>query len=154
MRHKIDRRKLGLPHDQRMALLTNLTRQFIRAGYVHTTMGRAKELRRIVEKLITAAKSDTLAARREARKILVGHSSPLAAKKKAKVAKTLAGKTEFEKLQYLKENNLIVGESLVAHLFDNVAPRFKTREGGYTRLTRTGTRRGDGAETGVLELVD
>lgn len=154
MRHKIDRRKLGLPHDQRMALLTNLTRQFIRTGYVHTTMGRAKELRRIVEKLITTAKSDTIAARREARSILVGHSSSLSIKKKKHIASTLAGKTELEKLAFLKTNNLINGEDLVAHLFDRVAPRFKDRPGGYTRLTRTGTRRGDGAETGVLELVD
>ena len=74
MRHKIDRRKLGLPSDQRMALLTNLTRQFIRHGYVRTTEGRAKELRRLVEKLITTGKEDTLAARRRAREILVGHS--------------------------------------------------------------------------------
>ncbi|MCG9894192.1 MAG: 50S ribosomal protein L17 [Fimbriimonadaceae bacterium] len=149
MRHKIDRRKLGLPHDQRLALLTNLTRQFIRVGYVHTTLGRAKELRRLVEKLITTAKDDTLTARRQARKVLVGHSSS-----SEKPTKALAGKTDLEKLAILKERNLINGEDLVAHLFDNVAPRFKNRKGGYTRLTRTGTRRGDAAETAVLELVD
>lgn len=148
MRHKIDRRKLGLPHDQRMALLTNLARQFVRVGYIHTTLGRAKELRRIVEPLITLAKEDTLAARRQARKILVGHS-----KSSVKPAKVLAGKTDIEKLQILKERSLLNGEDLVAHLFDNVAPRFKDRPGGYTRLTRTGTRRGDAAETAVLELV-
>lgn len=148
MRHKIDRRKLGLPHDQRMALLTNLARQFVRVGYVHTTLGRAKELRRIVEPLITLAKEDTLASRRQARKILVGHS-----KSSVKPTKVLAGKTDIEKLQILKERSLLNGEDLVAHLFDNVAPRFKERPGGYTRLTRTGTRRGDAAETAVLELV-
>jgi len=52
------------------------------------------------------------------------------------------------------ERSLINGEDLVAHLFDNVAPRFKDRNGGYTRLTRTGLRRGDAAPTAVLELVD
>lgn len=149
MRHKIDRRKLGLPHDQRMALLTNLARQFVRHGYVHTTEGRAKELRRIVEKLITTGKEDTLAARRQARKILVGHS-----KSSTKPVKALAGKTDLEKLQMLRERSLINGEDLVAHLFDNVAPRYKDRPGGYTRLTKTGTRRGDAAMTAVLELVD
>ncbi len=148
MRHKIDRRKLGLPHDQRMALLTNLARQFVRVGYIHTTLGRAKELRRIVEPLITLAKEDTLASRRQARKILVGHS-----KSSVKPTKVLAGKTDIEKLQILKERSLLNGEDLVAHLFDNVAPRFKERPGGYTRLTRTGVRRGDAAETAVLELV-
>ena len=50
MRHRVDRRKLGLPSDQRRALLNNLARQLIRHGYVQTTEGRAKELRRIVDK--------------------------------------------------------------------------------------------------------
>lgn len=149
MRHKIDRRKLGLPHDQRMALLTNLARQMVRVGYVHTTLGRAKELRRIVEKLVTVAKDDSLASRRQARRILVGHS-----KSSPKPAKAMAGKTDVEKMQILQERSLINGEDLVTHLFTNVAPRFKDRKGGYTRLTRTGTRRGDAAETGVLEFVD
>ena len=65
MRHKVDHRKLGLPTDQRMHLLTNLQRQFIRHGYVRTTFGRAKELQRLVEKLITLTKhEDALEARR------------------------------------------------------------------------------------------
>lgn len=149
MRHKVDRRKLGLPSDQRRALLTNLARQFVRHGYVHTTLGRAKETQRIVEKLITLGKDNTLQARREARKVLVGHS-----KSTPKPEKLLAGKTEVEKMQILQVNSLINGEDLVAHLFDNIAPRFKDRKGGYTRLTKTGLRRGDAAATAVLELVD
>lgn len=149
MRHKVDRRKLGLPSDQRAALLTNLARQCIRHGYVHTTLGRAKELRRIVDNLVQLGKDNTLASRREARKVLVGHSASSARPEKA-----LAGKTESEKLQILQERSLINGEDLVKHLFDNVAPRFKDRPGGYTRLTRTGVRRGDAAPTAVLELVN
>lgn len=149
MRHKIDRRKLGLPSDQRRALLTNLTRQFIRHGYVHTTYGRAKELQRLVEKLITTGKEDTVAARRQARKVLVGHS-----KSSEKPTKVLAGKTDLEKMEILQSRSLINGEDLISHLFDNVAPRFKDRPGGYTRLTKTGVRRGDAATTAVLELVD
>ncbi|MBS1713697.1 MAG: 50S ribosomal protein L17 [Armatimonadetes bacterium] len=148
MNHKIDRRKLGLPSDQRRALLSNLARQMIRTGYVHTTLGRAKELRRVVEKLITTAKDDSVAARRETRKVLVGHS-----RSSVLPTKILAGKTETEKLQILQERSLINGEDLVNHLFKNVAPMYKSRNGGYTRLTRTGTRRGDGADTAVLELV-
>lgn len=149
MRHKIDRRKLGLPSDQRKHLLNNLARQFVRTGYVNTTLGRAKELRRIVEQLITLGKKDTLAARREARKVLVGHC-----RSSEKPLKVLAGKSDLEKLQILQERSLLNGEDLVKHLFDNVSPRFKDRPGGYTRLTRTGRRRGDAAETAVLELVD
>lgn len=149
MRHLVDRRKLGLPSDQRRALLTNLTRQFIRHGYIRTTLGRAKELQRVAEKLITTAKTDSLAARRQARKILVGHSTS-----NPKPEKLLAGKTDIEKTILLQRHSLINGEDLVKHLFDSVAPRFKDRNGGYTRITKVGTRRGDGAPTAVLELVD
>lgn len=149
MRHLVDRRKLGLPSDQRRALLTNLQRQFIRHGYCNTTLGRAKELQRLVEKLITLSREDTLDARRRARKILVGHSSS-----SPKNLKELAGKTDFEKTQILAAKSLINGEDLVKHLFDNYGPRFKNRNGGYTRLTKTGYRRGDAAATAVLELVD
>lgn len=148
MRHKVDQRKLGLPSDQRRALLTNLARQCIRHGYVHTTLGRAKELRRIVEQLVTLGKDNTIAARRSARKVLVGHSGS------SKKPRELAGKTDIEKMQIMQERSLLNGEDLVAHLFDNVAPRYKERKGGYTRLTRTGVRRGDAAPTAVLELVD
>ena len=149
MRHKNDHRKLGLPSDQRRALLHNLARQMIRHGYVRTTLGRAKELQRIAEKLVTMGKKDTLQSRREARKILVGHSSS-----SPKPVKALAGKSDIEKLEILKSRSLINGEDLVKHLFDHVAPRFKDREGGYTRLTKTGMRRGDAAVTAVLEFVD
>ena len=149
MRHLVDRRKLGLPSDQRNALLVNLQRQFIRHGYVRTTFGRAKELQRLVEKLITLGRQDTLEARRQARKVLVGHSAS------SKVSeKLLAGKSPSEKTAILVERSLINGEDLVKHLFDEVGPRFKNRNGGYTRLTKTGLRRGDGAQTAVLELVD
>lgn len=149
MRHLVDRRKLGLPSDQRRALLTNLQRQFVRHGYVRTTLGRAKELQRLVEKLITLSKHDTLDARRQARKVLVGHSAS-----SPKPAKALAGKSEMEKTQILADMSLLNGEDLVKHLFDHIGPRYKERNGGYTRLTKIGQRRGDGAPQAVLELVD
>ena len=125
MRHLVDRRKLGLPSDQRRALLMNLQRQFIRHGYVRTTLGRAKELQRLVEKLITYSKSDTLVARREARKVLVGHSAS-----SPKPTKPLLGKTDMEKTQILISMSLLNGEDLVKHLFDNIGPRFKDQKWG------------------------
>jgi large subunit ribosomal protein L17 len=150
MNHRIDRRKLGLPSDQRKHLLTNLQRQFIRHGYVRTTLGRAKELQREVEKLITLTKrEDQLDARRRARRVLVGHSSS-----SPRPAKALLGKTDSEKTQILADLSLINGEDLVKHLFDEIGPRYKNRNGGYTRLTKIGPRRGDAAPQAVLELVD
>jgi large subunit ribosomal protein L17 len=133
-----------------MALLTNLQRQFIRHGYLRTTLGRAKELQRLVEKLITLTKlEDGLEARRRARKVLVGHSSS-----SPKPEKALAGKTAAEKTEILAARSLINGEDLVKHLFDNIGPRVKNRPGGYTRLTKLAPRRGDAAPQAVLELVD
>src|SRR5438105_3667267 len=103
MRHLVDHRKLGLPSDQRMALLTTMQRQFIRHGYTRTALGRAKELQRLVEKLITLTKmEDGLEARRRARKVLVGHSHST-----PKPAKLLAGKTPGEKTQLLADRSLI-----------------------------------------------
>ena len=152
MRHLVDHRKLGLPSDQRMALLTNLQRQFIRHGYVRTTLGRAKETQRLVEKLITLTKmEDGLEARRRARKVLVGHSASSVLTDS--VQKQLAGKTQGEKTEILAGRSLINGEDLVKHLFDVVGPRYKDRNGGYTRVTKIGPRRGDAAPCAVLELV-
>lgn len=149
MRHKVDHRKLGLPTDQRLHLLTNLSRQFVTHGYVRTTFGRAKEVQRMVEKLITLTKlEDGLEARRRARKILVGHSSSNLVS-----AKMIAGKTELEVTQIKAQFNKLNGEDLVKYLFDNIGPRYKDRNGGYTRVVKTGNRRGDGAQTAVIELV-
>ncbi|AAM25406.1 MAG: 50S ribosomal protein L17 [Caldanaerobacter subterraneus] len=109
-------RKLGRPSDQRRAMLRNLVTDFLRYERITTTEARAKEVRKIAEKMITLGKRGDLHARRQA-------------------------------LAY------ILDESVVKKLFDDIAPRYKERNGGYTRIFKLGPRRGDGAPLAVIELV-
>ena len=109
-------RKLGRPSDQRRAMLRNLVTSFLKYGKIETTEMRAKETRRIAEKMITLAKRGDLHERRQ----------------------VLAFVTE---------------EAVVQNLFDNVAPKYSERNGGYTRMYKVGPRRGDAAEIVILELV-
>lgn len=109
-------RKLGLPTDQRRAMLRNLVTSFLKEGKIETTVTRAKETRKLAEKMITLAKRGDLHARRQ----------------------VLSFVTEKE---------------VVAKLFDEVAPKYAERNGGYTRIIKVGPRRGDNAEVVILELV-
>jgi len=109
-------RKLGRPSDQRRAMLRNLVTSFLKYGKIETTEMRAKETRRIAEKMITLAKRGDLHARRQV-------------------------------LTFVTE------EAVVQNLFDNVAPKYSERNGGYTRMYKVGPRRGDAAEIVILELV-
>jgi large subunit ribosomal protein L17 len=116
MRHRVAKRKFGLPSDQRRALLKGLVRSLVKYGNIETTETRAKDVRSVVEKVITTAKSNDLHSRRLARRVL---------------------------------ND----ESMVKVLFDDVAPKYATRPGGYTRMTKIGFRRGDAAPMVKLELI-
>lgn len=116
MRHRVAGRKFGLPTDQRLALLRGLVRSLLLHEKIETTETRAKEARRIADKVITTARQNSVHARREARKLL---------------------------------ND----EDLVKRLFDQIAPKFADRPGGYTRITRIGFRRGDAAPMVKLELT-
>ena len=108
-------RKLGKTADQRRALLRGLVTDTLKYGRIETTVYRAKETKRLVDKMITLGKKKDLAAKRRA-------------------------------LSYIYD------EATVYKLFDEIAPKYENRNGGYTRLVRLGTRRGDGAETAILEL--
>lgn len=70
MRHRVAGRKFGLPSDQRMALLNGLVRSFVKYGQIQTTETRAKDVRCIVEKVITFSKTNDLHSRRMARRVL------------------------------------------------------------------------------------
>jgi large subunit ribosomal protein L17 len=109
-------RKLGRPTAHRKAMLRNQTTDLLREGRITTTLTRAKETRRMAEKMITLGKRGDLHARRQA-------------------------------LAYIYD------ESVVTELFDNIAPRYADRNGGYTRILKLGPRQGDTAEMVFLELV-
>ena len=109
-------RKLGRPTAHRKAMLRNQVTDLLREGRITTTITRAKESRRMAEKMITLGKRGDLHARRQA-------------------------------LAYIYD------EDVVTELFDNIAPKYAERNGGYTRILKLGKRQGDTAEMVFLELV-
>ncbi|MBU0438124.1 50S ribosomal protein L17 [Staphylococcus casei] len=119
-------RKLGRTSDQRKAMLRDLATSLIVSERVETTEARAKELRSVVEKLITLGKKGDLASRRQA-------------------AKTLRN------VEILNEDETI--QTALQKLFGEIAERYTERQGGYTRILKVGPRRGDGAESVIIELV-
>ena len=117
MRHLKQGRKLGRTTAHRKALLRNLATALLEHERIITTEPKAKELRRVADKLVTLGKRGNLHARRQA-------------------------------LQVLQSN------AIVQKLFNEIAPRFAGRQGGYTRILRLGYRPGDAAAMAVIELVD
>lgn len=118
MRHGNKKRTLGRVKNQKTALMRGLAVSLIRDGSIKTTEAKAKELRPFAERLITYAKSGTLAARRQ-------------------VASAL-GEPRNETLK---------------KLFDEIAPKFKERNGGYTRVIKIGRTKA-GRDEAVIEYVE
>lgn len=123
-------RKLGCTSSQRKAMLRDLTTDLIINERIVTTEARAKEVRSTAEKMITLGKRGDLHARRQA-----------------------ASFVRNEVADVREENEAIVVESALQKLFNDIAPRYAERQGGYTRILKTEPRRGDNAPMVVLELV-
>lgn len=119
-------RKLGRTSDQRKAMLRDLATSLIISERIETTEARAKEVRSVVEKLITLGKKGDLASRRNA-------------------AKTLRN------VEILNEDETT--QTALQKLFGEIAERYTERQGGYTRILKQGPRRGDGAESVIIDLV-
>lgn len=117
MRHLNGYRKLGRRSDHRRAMLRNMTTSVVLHERIDTTVQRAKEIRSLVEKMVTLGKRGDLHARRAA-------------------------------ASYLFD------DAAVAKLFGDLATRFKSRSGGYTRILKRGVRVGDSAQLATLEFVD
>jgi large subunit ribosomal protein L17 len=127
MRHRVAHRKLGRVTEHRIAMLRNQATALLRHEHLTTTVPRAKELRPFVERLITIAK------------------------------RGLATGPDAGPIRVLNARRMVMHDvqdrTVVAKLFEDLAPRFATRPGGYTRLLRLGFRRGDAAEVAQVELV-
>ena len=109
-------RKLGRQKGHRKALMSNLVKSLFQYEQITTTEAKAKELRRVAEKLITMAKKNNLASRRVV-------------------------------------NGILNNKEILKKLFDNIAPRFKDRKGGYTSIVKMGQRKGDGAHQANIRLL-
>ena len=140
MRHRVAGRKLGLPSDQRLALLRGLVRSLIMYEAIETTEPRAKEARVIAEKLITLTKQNTLHAKRQARKVLPNPNMP-------KGMLSATGKAQK------KMREEMVANDPVRRLFDVVGPKFADKQSGFTRIIKIGCRRGDAATVVKPELA-
>jgi large subunit ribosomal protein L17 len=117
MRHRVEKRKLGRTSSHRLAMLRNLVTSLLDKERVETTHAKAKELRRVADRMITLGKKGDLASRRRALRI-------------------------------------VRSQDVVKKLFSDIALRFESRPGGYTRIFQTGPRSGDGASMALIELVD
>jgi len=117
MRHRVHGRKLGRTSAHRKAMFRNQLTALFTHERIITTVSKAKELRPIAERMVTMARSGSLAARR-------------------RVATMVADK------------------EIAKRLFDEIAPRFADRPGGYTRIMRLGRRHGDNAELAIIEFID
>ena len=109
-------RKLGKPTAQRTALLRGMVTFLLENGKIETTVTRAKEVSSLAEKMITIAKKETLANKRNVMAF-------------------------------------ITKEDVATKLFKEIAPKYADRNGGYTRITKIGPRRGDAAEMAIIELI-
>lgn len=117
MRHRHGLRKLNRTSSHRLAMFRNMAVSLLTHEAIKTTLPKAKELRRVIEPLITLGKEPTVANKRLA----------------------------FARLR---------DRDAVTKLFDVVGPRYKERNGGYTRVLKMGFRQGDNAPMAFIELVD
>ena len=117
-------RKFGINADHSKAMLRNLSTSVIMYAKVETTYAKAMDMRSVVDELITLGKRGDLSARRQA-------------------AAFIRNVVADEKTQ----------QTVLQKLFSDVAPKYADRNGGYTRVVKTGVRKGDAAPMAYIELV-
>jgi large subunit ribosomal protein L17 len=170
-------RKLGRRTAQRKAMLRSLVTSLIENGRIETTEARAKEVKRIAEKLITLAirEADNFSSRQ----VKVTRARVDSGGRKITKSATSKNNNKYEVVDREEVMDMATVDNpsrlharrqiikwlyrvsdkdskrlnLVNKMFDEIAPKYKDRNGGYTRIYKVGPRRGDGAEIVVLELV-
>ena len=161
-------RKFGRASDQRAAILKNQVTTLIINGKLETTVARAKDISAIVEKLVASAvkeqdnyttKEITVSAAKldgKGKKVLKTKTSK-AGKKYEVVQVDNASRLAARKamIKWVNKSHDAEGNIInpVNKIFDDIAPKYAGRNGGYTRIIRLGARRGDGAEMAILEFV-
>jgi len=121
-------------------MIANLLKSLIEHGRIETTVVKAKELKRHADKVVTLAKKNTLATKRLAKGRLMLAYNPLTPKE-AKQAKS-------GDLSVYNTDRQILGK-----LFNEIGQRYMDRQGGYTRIIRLGTQRGDNSQKCLVEFV-
>jgi large subunit ribosomal protein L17 len=140
MRHRVHGFKLGRKTNHRRAMWRNMTVSLLTHGQITTTVPKAKSVKPFVEKLISAAKQGDLAARRRVIKMI---GDPIMIK----------GEND-DTVQRNKYGEVTGGTKVVKTLFDEIAPKYADRTGGYTRIIKLAKHRiGDGTSLCVLQLV-
>ena len=140
MKHRKQSVKLNRTASHRRALMANMLKSLIEHESITTTVPKAKELRRHADKMITLAKKNTLATRRRAIADLMIRFNSLTSKEARQV----------------RDGNKSVwngDRKVIDKLFNELGPRFESRQGGYTRIVKVGSRNGDQAETCIIEFL-
>jgi large subunit ribosomal protein L17 len=138
MRHRKSGRRLDMDGSQRKAMFRNMTTSLFVHGQIRTTEARAKELRRFAERLIS-----------------IGKRAPSAAEVEAATGEAAANAKadRVSAIRRLKE--WLLDDEAVAKVMGEYADRYRTRQGGYTRVVKAGRPRpGDNAPMAVLQLVE
>jgi large subunit ribosomal protein L17 len=140
MRHKVAGYKLGRTASHRRAMWKNMAVALFTHGQITTTVPKAKSVQAFVEKLITLARKGDLASRR---RVLQQIGDPY-----------MITHDDDENITRNRYGEIESGPRVVKHLFEEIGPRYKDRDGGYTRVVRLGrSRLGDGGDLCVLQLV-
>lgn len=167
MRHKLAGRHLARTPAHHLAMRRNLAQSLFQYGEVTTTLPKAKEVRSFVEKLITLARKNDLRSRQRVISILNDRSvisreeqeqfDAMSSTQQDRVLRNRSGRrhrTGTVPASYNKKTYPFVARSVVHVLINEIAPRYKDRPGGYTRIIRLAKRRvGDNTDLAILQLV-